>query len=250
MWTDLARPVIIAHRGDKAHAPENTLAAFRMAAEKGAPAIEFDVKLTRDGRVIVIHDQTVDRTSDGRGDVRRLSFTDLRALEAGAWFSEKNRGEKIPTLDEVFEEVGRRLHMNVELTNYATPADDLVRSVADIVSKHGVQSRVIFSSFFPLNLRKAGAFLPEVPRGLLAWAGWMGSLARHVTGRSRGYFALHPHLTDVTEKLVRGYHADGKLVNVWTVNRQDDLRRMLELGVDGLFTDDPGAALNLLEKTS
>jgi len=250
MWTDLVRPVIIAHRGDKAHAPENTLAAFRMAAEKGAPAIEFDVKLTSDGRVIVIHDQTVDRTSNGRGDVRRLSYADLRALDAGAWFSETSRGEKIPTLDEVFEEVGRRLHMNIELTNYATPGDDLVRSVVEIISKHGLQSRVIFSSFYPINLRKAGALLPEVPRGLLAWSGWMGSLARHVLGRGRSYFALHPHLSDVTEKLVRGYHADGKLVNVWTVNQQDDLCRMLELGVDGLFTDDPGAASSLFAKVS
>ena len=108
MWIDLSRPAIIAHRGDKTHAPENTMAAFKMAAENGADAIEFDVKLTADGRVIVLHDQTVNRTTNGTGRISQLPFAAVRELDAGAWFSEKFRGERIPTLDEVFETVGKR----------------------------------------------------------------------------------------------------------------------------------------------
>jgi glycerophosphoryl diester phosphodiesterase len=245
MWSDLKTPVIIAHRGDSAHAPENTLAAFTMAADKGAEAIEFDVKLSADGQVIVIHDQSVDRTTDGTGDVKHLSLAALKELNAARRFDGQFPGERIPTLDEVFETVGGRLHMNVELTNYATPGDALVMKVVEIVRKHNLQSKVLFSSFFPRNLKRAATLLPEVPRGLLAWAGWLGVPARGWIWR-KGYFALHPHLSSVDLALVERLHAAGKRLNVWTVNSEDDLKRMIGLGVDGLFTDDPQALARCL----
>ncbi len=238
MWPDLPAPVIIAHRGDSAHAPENTLSAFRMAAEKGADAVEFDVKLSADGRVIVLHDQTVDRTTDGHGDVRSLPLAALRNLDAGARFEGRFPGERIPTLDEVFETVGKHLHVNIELTNYATPSDNLVSKVVELVVKHDLQDRVLFSSFFSRNLRMARALLPEVPRGLLAWASWLGFPAR-TFGWRRGYYALHPYLSDVNAGLVSRLHAAGKRLHVWTVNAEEDMKHMIALGVDGIFTDDP-----------
>lgn len=109
MWPDSSLPIIIAYRGDKTHAPENTLAAFKLAAEYGADAIEFDLKLTSDGKVFVLHDQTVNQTINGKGKISQILFAAARALDAGAWFSEKFRGERIPTLDEVLETVGRQL---------------------------------------------------------------------------------------------------------------------------------------------
>lgn len=245
MWTDLSTPVVIAHRGDSAHAPENTLSAFRMAAEKGAQAIEFDVKLSADGHVIVIHDQTVDRTTDGRGEVRTLSLAALRDLQAEARFKGHFPGERLPTLDEVFETVGQRLHMNVELTNYATPGDDLVAKVVEVIRRHRMQDRVLFSSFFPGNLRKARALLPEVPRGLLAWAGWMGWPARTLGWRGDLY-ALHPHLSSVTPALLSQLHRAGKRLQVWTVNAEADMNHLIRLGVDGIFTDDPALLLGLV----
>ncbi len=248
MWTDLTSPVVIAHRGDSAHAPENTLAAFRQAAEKGADAIEFDVKLSADSEVIVLHDQTVDRTTDGHGDVRHLPLAALRDLDAGARFDPRFAGERIPTLEEVFEGVGTRLHMNIELTNYATPGDALVEKVAALVRKHAMQERVLFSSFFPGNLRKAARLLPEVPRGQLAWRGWMGWPARAFLWR--GQFALHPYLTDVTPGLVARLHQAGKRVFVWTVNAEADMNHLLRLGVDGLFTDDPALLLRLRNRAA
>ena len=248
MWTDLPHPIVIAHRGDKANAPENTLAAFKLAAEKSADAIEFDVKLTADEQVIVLHDQTVDRTTNGTGNVSRLPFAALRDLDAGAWFSEQFRGERIPTLDEVFETVGRRLHMNVELTNYATPGDDLVSRVVELVKKHAVQDRTIFSSFFTRNLNKARLLLPEVPRGLLTMPGLLGFWGRTFGWRG-DYFALHPYLAEVTPGLINRVHAAGKRLNVWTVNSEEDLKKMIGLGVDAVFTDDPGLALRLLGRS-
>jgi glycerophosphoryl diester phosphodiesterase len=245
MWTELPRPIIIAHRGDKAYAPENTLAAFKQAAEKGADAIEFDVKLTADGQVVVLHDQTVDRTTNGTGNVARLPLAALRDLDAGVQFPGQFPGEKIPTLDEVFETVGLLLHMNVELTNYATPGDALVPKVVELVKKHRLQKQVLFSSFFVRNLRKASTLLPEVPRGLLTLSGLLGFWGRTFGWRS-DYYALHPYISDLNAGLVYRIHAAGKRIHVWTVNADADLKRMVGLGVDGVITDDPALALRLL----
>ena len=248
MWSDLSRPIIIAHRGDKTHAPENTLAAFRLATENGADAVEFDVKLTADGRVIVLHDQTVNRTTNGTGKISQLSLAAVRVLDAGAWYSENFRGECIPTLDEVFETVGRLLHINIELTNYATPFDSLVPRVVDLVKKHGLQNRMLFSSFLARNLQLTCSLLPQVPCGLLCMRGILGSWGRTFTWRGN-YFALHPYLTDVDPGLVYQVQAAGKRVHVWTVNQDEDLKRMIGLGVDAIITDDPVLALRLVGRT-
>src|SRR5512138_572189 len=178
MLTSLSQPVIFAHRGASAHAPENTLSAFELALAQQADAIELDAKLTADGQVVVIHDPTVDRTTGGHGRVKDLSLAQLRSLEAGSFFSEKYRGEKIPTLEEVFEAVGKRMFINVELTNYNSPRDQLVEMVCMQVKKFSLQKRVLFSSFFSSNLSEAHAYLPGVPRGLLALSGLMGAWAR------------------------------------------------------------------------
>ena len=152
MLTSLSQPVIFAHRGASAHAPENTLAAFELALAQNADAIELDVKLSADGYAVVIHDPTVDRTTGSRGRVRDLSLQQLRSLDAGSLLSEKYGGEKIPTLEEVFESVGKRTFINVELTNYSTPRDSLVETVCILVKRFGLQKRVLFSSFFASNL--------------------------------------------------------------------------------------------------
>ena len=118
MIESLPQPVIFAHRGAAVYAPENTLAAFELALTQGADAIELDVKLSAEGCAVVIHDDTVDRTTNGAGRVKNLTLADLRSLDAGSAFSEKYSGEKIPLLEEVFEAVGGRALINVELTNY------------------------------------------------------------------------------------------------------------------------------------
>ena len=250
MWSDLPSPVVIAHRGDSACAPENTLAAFRMAAEKGADAIEFDAKLSADGRVIVIHDQTVSRTTNGQGEVRKLKYAEMRSLDAGVWFGERFIGERIPTLDEIFETVGKSLHINVELTNYAAPTDDLVVKVVETIRRHGNQEQILFSSFLPRNLRKAAGLLPRVPRALLAWSNWLGWPARELVWQTNTYWALNPHFVNADLRLVNRVHARGKRVNVWTVNDVTEMKRLIGLGVDGIFTDDPAKLLGLLGRTT
>ncbi len=247
MWTDLPAPVIVAHRGDEAYAPENTLSAFKQAADKGADAVEFDVKLTADGQVIILHDQTVDRTTNGTGNAAKLTLAALRDLDAGVQFPGQFPGEKIPTLDEVFESIGKRIYMNIELKNYSTPFDMLVPKVTQILKNHGMQKRVLFSSFLARNLKKARLLIPEVPRGLLAIPGVLGFLGR-TFGWHGDYAALHPHVTDVNIDLVNRVHAAGKRVNAWTATTEADIKRMIGLGVDGIITNDPALALRLLER--
>ncbi|MEJ5202837.1 MAG: glycerophosphodiester phosphodiesterase family protein, partial [Anaerolineales bacterium] len=235
-----------AHRGASAHAPENTLAAFKLAVEHGADAIELDAKLSADGEVVVIHDQTVDRTTNGHGTVRKLKLEELKKLDAGLHFGARFSGERIPTLAEVFESIGKDLFINVEFTNYASPGDELVVRVVELVRKYQLEERVLFSSFFAGNLIRAGNLLPEVPRGMLAEEGWSGWLARSVLRRRVAPHAIHPYFTDVTRDLVRKHHHWQRKIFVWTVNEEREMRRLFELGVDGVFTDDPRLARQVL----
>jgi glycerophosphoryl diester phosphodiesterase len=245
MLASLSQPVIFAHRGASAHAPENTLAAFELALVQNADAIELDVKLSADGHPVVIHDPSVDRTTGSRGRVKDLSLSQLQALDAGSFFSENYRGEKIPALEEVFEAVGKRTFINVELTNYSTPRDELVETVCMLVKKFGLQDHVMFSSFFASNLSKAAAYLPEVPRGLLALNGLLGAWARSFGFAFGRYQALHPNLKDVTQQQVQRVHRLNRRIHVWTVNAADDMRRLFHWGVDGIFTDDPQSAMKV-----
>jgi len=249
MFASLPRPTIFAHRGASAHAPENTLAAFTLACEHGADAIELDAKLSADAQVVVIHDLTVERTTNGQGRVGSLTLRELKQLDAGSHFSAAFKGEPIPTLEEVFAALGQRIFINVELTNYARPSDDLPEKVCALVEKYALQERVLFSSFNPLALLRARRCLPQIPAGLLALAGSAGRLARSPLARLIPHQALHPEIGDVTPQLVRRTQRSGRRVHVYTVNRPDDMRRLFALGVDGIFTDDPHLARQILSKT-
>jgi glycerophosphoryl diester phosphodiesterase len=239
MFEKFTQPVIIAHRGSSTRAPENTLSAFKLALEERADGIELDAKLTLDGQVVVIHDQTTDRTTGFKGTVSQMLLKELKDLEAGSLFDPKFLGEQIPTLDEVFEEVGGKMLINVELTNYASPRDALVAKVVDIVKRHEAQNSVLFSSFFASNLRRAAVLMPEVPRAILCSAGIFGVLARSNYGYRASPAIVHPYFTDVTPAYVNREHARNRRVHVWTVDAEADLRRMAAAGVDGIITDDP-----------
>jgi len=249
MYGDLPRPTIFAHRGSKAHAPENTLAAFRLAVHQGAPAIELDAKLTADGEVVVFHDRILERTSNGSGPLAAQTLRALKELDAGSHFGEAFKGEQIPTLAEVFETVGQQVFINVELTNYANPKDQLTDRVTELVIHHGMQERVMFSSFNWSALQRAKQLLPSVPVGLLALPGLLGIFARSWIGRRWiEYDALHPEWKDAKSKLINQIHSLGKRVHVYTVNMSQDMLHLFQSGVDGIFTDDPLLALQVLKQ--
>ena len=192
----------------------------------------------------------MDRTTDGSGEVCKLPLSELHRLDAGSFFDIAYRGERIPTLNEVFEVVGRRTFINVELTNYTSPNDALPEKVVELIKHHNLNKRILFSSFNPQTLRRAAALLPEVPCGLLALPKLAGWLPRSWIGQYLvAYQALHPEKGDVTARMIQNAHRRGRRIHAWTVNEAADLRRMFALGVDGVFTDDPRLARKILGKT-
>lgn len=241
MFENFPKPLLLAHRGSSRHAPENTLPAFELALQQGADGVELDAKLSADGHVVVIHDASVDRTTGGHGRVAELPYSELKQLDAGAFLGDRFRGTRIPALDEVFAAIGAQALINVELTNYAAPRDQLVEKVCELVKRHGLEQRIIFSSFLGWNLRKAKRLLPAVPCGLLALPGWKGAWARSFGFMFGDYDALHPHISDVNARQVWRVHRLKRRIIVWTANTEDEIKRLTGWGVDGIITDDPAA---------
>jgi glycerophosphoryl diester phosphodiesterase len=248
LYDALPSPAIIAHRGASAYAPENTLAAFKLALQQGADGIELDAKLSADGHVVVIHDQTVDRTTPFHGSVAEFRLAELRKMDAGSHFDIAFRGEPVPTLEEVFKAVGQLTYINVELTNYASPNDPLPAKVAELVRQFKLTHRVIFSSFNPIALLRIRRLLPETPTGLLALPGARGRLARSWPGRLLKYQSLHIEMADTTASLVSQVHRRSGRVFIYTVNQEEEMLKLFALGVDGIFTDDPLLAQTALKK--
>ena len=246
MLDSFPRPILLAHRGDLAHAPENTLPSFSQAIQKGADGVELDAKLTVDGHVIVIHDETVGRTTNGKGKVASFTLEDIRRLDAGRWFDAKFSGTQVPLLEEVFETVGKNKLINIELTNYFSPRDGLVKKVCELIKRHNNAGQIIFSSFLPSNLKVAAQTLPQIPRGLLAMPGVLGWWARSFGFMFGDYQALHPHISSVSREQIQRAHRIKRRVHVWTANEPEDVKRLSDWGVDGLFTDDPTTALKAL----
>ncbi len=226
-------PVVIAHRGASGTCPENTLAAFRRAAAIGAPMVELDVQLTRDGQVVVIHDLTLDRTTSGTGPVCERTFAEVAALDAGSWFGASFRGERVPSLAQVLDAV--RVAVNVELK--AMGEDGLERSALEVVVAAGALGRVVFSSFDPGSLVRLRAVSPTAEVAVL-WDDGPLPEALRLAERVRAR-ALHLRNDGVTPEALALAAASRLPVRVWTVNEPAEFHRLAAAGVDGVFTDHP-----------
>jgi len=240
-WLTAGRPLNIAHRGASAAAPPNTLAAFRRAAELGADGIELDAHLSADGAVVVIHDFTVDSTTDGSGRVAGMTLAALKELDAGARFDPAFAGERIPTLEEVFAAVGRQLLINVELKTMSFQDSGLERRVVELVERHGLAEWVLLSSFPPAAIRRARRLAPHLPIGFLYETAPLSRLARLLAALMPGLHpdAIHPHWTMVRPSVVHRAHRRGRRVVTWTVDEPDTMRRLTGWGVDAIITNYP-----------
>ena len=245
-WFDpFPTPLIIAHRGSSLEAPENTMAAFNLAAAQGADAIELDLTRCGSGELVVIHDSTVDRTTNGTGKVGKMPLSAIQSLDAGSYFDARFKGEKVSTLDEVLESVGRKCLVNIELKNFSTPFDSLADQAAACVQRHNLQHRVFFSSFNPFNFRKIKRHLPDSPMGLLTIRGKSGRFARWLYARIGPYDAMHPHFADADSEFIGRAHQRQQPVLPYTVNKKEELEMLYAIGVDGVITDDPALAVNI-----
>jgi glycerophosphoryl diester phosphodiesterase len=240
----------IAHRGASAAAPANTMAAFEKAIAFGAHAIELDVHLSADRIPVVIHDSSVDATTDGSGRVREMELAQLKQLDAGSYFDAAFAGERIPALEEVLEAVGHRILLNIELKGLSLRDDGLENTVIPLVEQHGLSDRVLFSSFNPFSLRRAKQLAPHIAVGLLyapnlplpLSRAWLASLFPHE--------ARHPEHTMVDARYMTWAHRRGLRVNTWTVDDPEEMRRLIQLGVHGIITNVPDVCRQVLETTA
>ena len=223
----------IAHRGASAYAPENTLAAFDKALDLGAAHVEFDVHFSADGQVVVIHDDTVDRTTNGSGAVASLTLAQLRLLDAGSWFAAQFTGERIPSLVDLLERYKSRLHFHIEIKGQA---EHLSERTIDLVRSYGWPDSVTITSFQKARLEEARAYAPEIP------AGW---LAREVDeslveqARRMGLAEICPHADFLDRELVERLHQRGFMVRAWGARDEEAMRRVVEAGADGMTIDFP-----------
>lgn len=243
------RTLNLAHRGASHDAPPNTLAAFRLANAYGADGYELDVHLSRDGVPVVIHDFTVDATTDGSGRVSTFTLEELRRLDAGRRFAPEFAGERIPTLSEVLEIAESHMVVNVELKDTGIRDSGLESAVAHVIDAHGFGARVILSSFNPFSLMRVRRQRPDLKRGLL-YAPDLPLPLRHTWLRPLvNPDALHPHYAMVDASIMSWARARGYEVNVWTVDDVEDMRRLIALGVDAIITNRPNVLKTVLDET-
>lgn len=241
------RPWIIAHRGLSSWAPENTLPAFLRAVEIGADLIELDVTWTSDRELVVLHDDTLDRTTNGSGPVLDRAWTDVAKLDAGAWFDERFAGTRVPTLAAVFALVRDAMPINVEVKAEAVTDDargGIVDAVLACVKAAGGSDRVYVSSFDPRALVHARSLAPDIARGVL-WdrKAYAGRSPGDVV-REHDAIVFSASRREIDAKMVASAHDAGAIVAVYTVNDVADMRRLRALGVDAFFSDRADALLD------
>ncbi len=234
-------PLIIAHRGFSAIAPENTVSAFKLAIRSKADMIELDVQLTKDGTPVVIHDTKVDRTTNGTGKVKSFYLWVLRELDAGSWFDPKYKDEKIPTLEEVLNFVNGKLPINIEIKSSAAKA---IEKIIAIIYELNMNEKVLISSFNPRILRKVRKLTEEIPTGFLYHYPVYFNIPKTLERLSSVVFIHNFKFTNT--KLVEKIHNAGFKIFVYTVNKPNDIRKVINLGVDGIITDDVRTAKRIL----
>lgn len=248
----MPQTLVIAHRGDSAHAPENTLAAFRAALAAGADMVEFDVGLTRDLVPVILHDATLDRTTDGRGRLSAHSHEEIARLDAGSWFGPRFRGERIPTLDQALDLLAGRAEVNIEVKPEVLEQAGPERAAALVlepVRQRGLLGCALFSSFAPAVLDALRATEPAARVGVLADKAYpLPAVAARL--RELGAASYNPDERDLTPDLAATVHASGALLLPWARrgrNTEAAMRRALSLGADGFFADDPALLRGIAE---
>lgn len=228
---------IFAHRGVSGHYPENTGAAFYAASRLPIAGIELDVHLTADGELVVIHDETIDRTSNGTGYVKDNTLQQLRAFDYGSWFSEEFAGENIPTLGEVLELfVGTHHVINIELKTDVFPYEGIESLVIKEIATHQMTERVIISSFNHESLQIVTQLAPYIETAAL----FAEILTDFTTYTSLiPAKAIHVSLPAAFRKSVRRALEEGAVVRVYTVNDIEYAKTLQQIGVDAIFTDEP-----------
>jgi glycerophosphoryl diester phosphodiesterase len=243
-----ARTRVIAHRGFSGTAPENTIAAVRAAIEINADMVEIDVTMTADGHVIVIHDETLDRTTDGSGKVSDFTRAELQLLDAGAWFGPRFAGEPIPSLDSVLDEAEGRILLNVEIKSEAVDRG-IATKVAGAIQRQGMIDQVVVSSFSPTALEQIHSKAPEIRTAVLYNTKFhQGQDAVDIV-TALGATVFNIKRQRLTKTMLRRCAEHDIPIGIYTVNKPRRMRRLIKKGVNAMFTDHPDRLLEILNPT-
>lgn len=242
-------PLVVAHRGFSGRAPENTLAAFELALKSGADMIECDVRVTRDGEVVAFHDRTLDRTTNGKGRIENWTLKDLRKLDAGSWFDRKFSAERIPTLSEVLDLLKDRTFLNIELKADDEPSQrqTLLRDqVLHIVSSHDAEQRVFLVSFNHRLIREIKEKNPQLTTAIIfkATRDFASRPSRLVARACADAFVCGRGW--LSKRFLQDLRIHRIPLFVYTINTEQDVRRMAKLGVDGVITNYPDLVVRTL----
>ncbi len=239
---------IYAHRGSSGTHPENTIAAFTEAARLAIHGVEFDVHLTIDGELVVIHDESIDRTSNGAGFVKDMTLSELKAFDFGSWFSSDFRGQKIPTLHEVLQLFSDTTHhLNIELKSDIFPYEGMVEKVIAVISEMGLDSRVVLSSFDHGAIRTVKQLAPHLETAAL----FMEVLVEPLDYiRAIPADALHLFFPTALRPSIRQVLEAGTPVRTFTVNEEHYAQALQDVGISAIFTDFPEKMMMYINKTS
>ena len=250
-----AKTEVIAHRGASAYAPENTLAAFQLALEMKSDYIELDVHLTQDNQVIVIHDATLERTTDGSGLVREKTLEELKKLDAGKWFDSKFEGEKLPTLAEVMDTVNgqTKLLIEVKVDEKDELYEGLMKEVLQIIQERNAASWCVLQAFDSRYLAEIAQSNVKIEYHQLIIDDF-SPIPAHIGAsfqlgsidKGLGFAAMNPYFKLLSKGKVENWQKEGLKVFTYTVDEEADIKRMVEFGVNGIITNRPDLALELL----
>jgi glycerophosphoryl diester phosphodiesterase len=242
-------PLVIAHRGDSAHRPENTLASFASALEVGAALVELDVQLTADGHVVVLHDPTLDRTTTGRGEVRRMTLAEVRAVSAGypEHFGSAYAGERVPTLSEVLALLHGRARVLLEVKTESVTDDaesGIEARVAEEVRRARMAGDVALISFDQRAIVRLKGLAPEMTRGRLFGRTTADEVLAHA--RAAGCELVMPHKSQLSDALAKRVHGAGLKLATWVVDEPEELRRLAGFGLYGVGSNRPGVLIDAI----
>lgn len=229
----MSRTLNLAHRGASSLAPENTLAAFRKAVDLGADGLELDVHLSRDGRLVVIHDEQLNRTTNGRGLVKDHTLAELRELDAGSWFSQEFAGERIPTLEEVLTEFPG-LHINIEVKSGVILYPGIEEAVLDTVRRRKMEEDILISSFNHYSLAECKRINPDVRTGILYMAGLYEPWDY---AKKLGCYSIHPMFYGVQPEIIMGCKQNNLAIYAWTVDDPKVMTALVKGGVTAIITN-------------
>lgn len=234
---------VFAHRGYSGMYPENTMLAFKKAVEAGCNGIELDVHETRDGRLVIIHDEYVDRTTDGRGRVMDHTFDELRRLNAAKLFPNVTEFEPVPSLEEYCGWVSSHdIKTNIEIKTDNIYYPDIEKKILDTVYGFGIQNRVIFSSFNHISLIRIKEMAPKSELGALVEKENFVRVFPGAYCKKSGFNRWHPAISMLDEENARDCRRNGIKINVWTVNDMAGMEKALRLGCSAVITNFPGIA--------